>query len=523
MQALTPSSALRPAVAPPTARPSAPQDSVGGSVESLRPFSPPRLPASPPSDDRGLVIVCVDGLSYPALKYGVAAGHMPNMTRLLSTGYQAKSFFPGLPCTTPASMTGFTQGANPIPAFRWYDKASGQFYSADSLTRFERGFEAPSRVEGQPGLLAKGTLHACLVSGGAPHATLSVDVTSQRYQEGGPLAAGLYLGGDIARFAVHHPVQFGHAMRLVGDDVGRNYQDRRGEPVKERVVEAVKGAGECLMGEVGTSQVVDDMKHNVPVTFIDLPANDAVGHEYGPFSKETMQALERVDHSIGQIAHEAQAPGHRGYELLFLSDHGQTSGTSFQSLYGESLKDVMTRLSGGEKLVEGTSGSLDNVYFADHPGQLQLSQIKPGVVEGLVAHPGVGLVIGREKGATVILGPGGKITVQNGQVTRTGQDVLASYDSPEDVVIQQLNRLAQLPNSGDLIVMGKYLGGATAPEQKVVTFEAQRGAHGGLGGPENQAILVTAPGREVNTDDITNPSQMYWVLRSALPADGRPA
>ncbi len=262
------------------------------------------------------------------------------------------------------------------------------------------------------------------------------------------------------------------------------------------------------------------MKKGSPAIFIDIASYDGTAHAYGPFSPQAAKALSHVDRNVGAIMDQAKKSG---YEVVFLSDHGQTNSVTFESQYGQSAGQWVQSLARqsvpGEKVAEGLSGALDNIYFTSTKHQLQLDEVQqryPGMLDKLVAHPAVDMVVTRQGNATWVFGQGGHVRIQGDQVQIFGRDILAGRQASENTIADQLNHLGQMPNSGDVILLGKYLG-----DQRSLSFETQPGGHGGLGGNQNESIFITEPGRAIDTSRISNSSQMYGVLRSMLPAEAR--
>jgi uncharacterized membrane protein YvlD (DUF360 family) len=131
------------------------------------------------------------------------------------------------------------------------------------------------------------------------------------------------------------------------------------------------------------------------------------------------------------------------------------------------------------------SGNLALIYFARQPGRLSLEQIVadyPGLVEGLLEHPGIGFVLTQSE---VIDGPGvagrhGWRNLTTGQVE--GEDPLAPF-SPHSA--QFLRRMSSYPNVGDLVVNSLL-----DERGQVAAFEELIGCHGGAGGLQTQPLLL---------------------------------
>ncbi|MFL6111784.1 MAG: phosphodiesterase, partial [Catenulispora sp.] len=81
-----------------------------------------------PGSDPGLLMIQLDGLSEPVLRWAVRAGNLPTLGHWLRSGsHTMRGWHTGLPATTPASQAGILHGASrQIPGFRWYEKDTGK-------------------------------------------------------------------------------------------------------------------------------------------------------------------------------------------------------------------------------------------------------------------------------------------------------------------------------------------------------------------------------------------------------------
>ena len=129
----------------------------------------------------------------------------------------------------------------------------------------------------------------------------------------------------------------------------------------------------------------------------------------------------------------------------------------------------------------------------------------------LVAHRGIGLVITRLLDGAHVEGALGRALDHAG---RTGTKCSAATDplgpyAPGPVERRALVHLAQLPNSGDLVLFGAY-----DPEQDVcVCFDDQVGAHGALGGRQFWPFILTPPGLVPEDHVIEDPLDLHPLLR----------
>ena len=80
------------------------------------------------TDEPGLVIIQMDGVPLPLLRFAVMSGNVPTISRWVREGtHNLGGWTARVPSTTPISQAGILHGyTEDMPAFRWYEKESGQ-------------------------------------------------------------------------------------------------------------------------------------------------------------------------------------------------------------------------------------------------------------------------------------------------------------------------------------------------------------------------------------------------------------
>ena len=97
--------------------------------------------------------------------------------------------------------------------------------------------------------------------------------------------------------------------------------------------------------DLQVASVIGDIQAGRPVVYTTFLAYDEVAHHSGIERADTLATLRQVDHAIARIAAVA-AVAARPYELVVLSDHGQTQGATFLQRYGETLEALVARACG---------------------------------------------------------------------------------------------------------------------------------------------------------------------------------
>jgi uncharacterized membrane protein YvlD (DUF360 family) len=528
-----------------------------------RPFRPPVIPSTP-----GLIFVEIDGLSQPTLERAVNDGYMPALRRLMRSGsHKLMRWDPGLPSQTSSVQAGILFGSNfDIPGFRWFDKTTGKMVQCNDPADVAR---IESRVSRGAGLLREGGVSICnMFSGDADRcvATLSTFNPGEHVRK----SSAVYFPFFV------YPYNFTRTLMLiVAELVIERWQGWRQRFKNEfpRVSRGgsfplLRAASTVFQRELGTYALMSEMFAGTPVAYITFIGYDVVAHHAGPERRDAMRTLRAVDRRIALLLRSAgEAP--RPYHFVFLSDHGHTASIPFRQRHGKAIETVVHDLIRGDETVRAPivrtqgwqhlralvkealahdrlstraahrllrararqsfdvesqsgdvlvcpSGNLANIYFTDEPERLDLSDLAaghPGLIEGLVAHPGIGFVMIRSAvHGAVVTGQGGIHYLRDHHVD--GDDPLDGY-GPH--AAELLARLDEFPHCGDIVLMGRY----DAKTREVQTFEEMVGAHGGLGGDQSAAFLLAPNGWPLPSDDIDSPEEIFQTFvrwRSMLQA-----
>ncbi|MFC0529561.1 alkaline phosphatase family protein [Phytohabitans kaempferiae] len=521
----------------------------------------------------GLLVVQLDGVPAPLLRWAVRAGNLPNVGRWLRTrSHRLTTWHTGIPATTPAAQAGILYGdVHRVPAFRWYEKESRRLVVT---SRPRDAAEVERRLVGDRGLLRDGGVSISNVfSGDAATCLLTVSHAA--------------LPGRSARgYAAFMTSPYGFTRAVVlgiGELIRELHQARvqRRRDVHPRVSRggaflALRPAT-TLLRDLNVTLIAEQMARGAPVIFCDFVDYDEVAHHAGPARPEALDALEALDQVLG-ILERLSAEAARRYHLVVLSDHGQSQGATFRQRFGESLEEVVARLARGgtnghrpgaatrsveewgrvnallteavarhgpaaaatraamrkhtsdgevtlgpadeeakaiaerdPETVVIASGNLGMVYLTRQPGKLTRDQIEaehPELVEGLVAHPGVGVVVVDEvEHGPVALGRRGRHRLRDGHVE--GEDPLTAYGprAREDLLRHQ-----EIDHVGDLVLVSVVESGI----DEVAAFEELVGSHGGMGGWQTEALLVYPSGWTLESDPVVGPDGVHRTLLAWL-------
>jgi len=508
--------------------------------------------AGPVADDRppGVLVVMLDGVARPTLEHALEAGLAPTLERWLGSGsHRLESWWARVPCTTPASTLGLLHGTtDAVPAFRWWSRRLGRLVVTN---RPADAAEVERAASDGRGLLADGGVAvSTMFSGDAPTSLLVMSRAAE----------GLGPGQLFVRFFSSPFVLVRALVGTLGEALKELYQGWQQvvRGVRPRVrrrgwYPVLRAVTNVLLRDLSTALVAEQLVRGAPVVCVDLVDYDEIAHHAGPLRPEALRALEGLDRVVG-LWEEIARGAPRAYQVVVVSDHGQSLGATFEQVVGRSFGDEVRRLVGiraadpgpggraarsssegevwgpantalhalrrdpdddGRLLVgpdrggEGVapdappevpevavigSGNLGMIWFCREPRRVRAGEVGarwPALVPGLVECPAVGVVVVHDDDGPVAHGPGGTHDLATGRVT--GRDPLAGYGSRARA---DLERVAGLEDAGDLVVVS-----AVGPMGRVHALEGLVGSHGGLGGEQSEALLLHPAGLVVPDDE----------------------
>jgi putative membrane protein len=308
----------------------------------------------PRAEAPGVLFLEIDGLAEPVLRHALARGRLPTLKRWLDAdSHRITNWEPDLSSQTAASQAGILLGSNNnVPAFRWYDRALGRVLVSSRLSTAALLEQRLSRGIGL--LVHDGASRCNMFSGDAADSLFTFSTIGRGLRALDGQAApsdGYYL------FFVN-PYRLARTLVLYATDVVRELLEaswqrlRRVEPRIGRggVYPLLRAFATTVGTELATYAVIRDADRGVPAVYATYYAYDEVAHHSGITSPDAMKVLARLDRALARIERAVErAP--RRYHLVVLSDHGQSNGATFKQRYGESLADLVERLTPPQRRV----------------------------------------------------------------------------------------------------------------------------------------------------------------------------
>jgi uncharacterized membrane protein YvlD (DUF360 family) len=515
------------------------------------------------TDAPGIVFLEIDGLALPVLQRAMRDGSAPNMARWVAAGnHRFAEWETDLSSQTGASQAGILLGSNDdIPAFRWVEKETAKLMACSGPPDCA---EIERRHTSGRGLLADGgASRGNLLSGEAEHVILTVSRMDAEKRSNPGYRAFFANGFNVIRVLV----LFGWEVVLEWSAAGREKRrDVRPRGHRGGLYPFMRAALCVVVRDLIVYGVLSDMMKGRPAIYATFSSYDEVAHHSGLERADTLEALRKLDQQFGRIE-RARAYAARPYEIVVLSDHGQTQGATFKQRNGYGLDELVERsLDGGSVAAVGGgdenhsnvgnavgeatgttarkkrpkndvsdkevvvlgSGNLGLVYLMTEPRRLTREEIDerhPRLLPALREHPHVGwLLVRSEQDGPVALGARGTHRLADGTVD--GEDPLAPF-SPNAPV--HLLRTDGFEHVADIMV-GSFYDPAL---DEGCAFEELISFHGGIGGTQTRPFLLAPVHLPLPDGPIVGAAAVHGILsgwrhdlnsgaRGAQPREERP-
>jgi uncharacterized membrane protein YvlD (DUF360 family) len=492
------------------------------------------------TDRPGIVFLEIDGLALPVLQRAMRDGHAPTMARWLGDGtHRLVEWEPDLSSQTGASQAGILLGSNEdIVAFRWVEKDRKVLVACSSpedCAELERRHTTSSAL-----LSGDGASRGNLFSGGADHMILTVSRMEAERSSNPGYRAFLANGFNVARTFV----LFGWEVILELSAATRERRrDVRPRGHRGGVYPFLRATMCVIVRDLIVYGVLTDMMKGRPAIYATFSSYDEVAHHSGLERQDTLEALRKLDQQFARI--EAARPyAARPYEIVVLSDHGQTQGATFRQRNGYGLDELVERnlahgdvsaLEGGDEqdamvghaAAEATgrkqktakndvsgrdvvvlgSGNLGLVYLMEEDRRLTLEELQarhPDLLPALCAHPQIGwtLVSSSEHGG-LVLGARGIRYLEEDRVE--GEDPLARFTPTAAGHLLRTHGFAHAPD----LLIGSFYDPAL---DEGCAFEELISFHGGLGGSQTRPFLLYPADLPAPEEPVVGAEALHRIL-----------
>ena len=503
------------------------------------------------TDTPGIIFLEIDGLGLPVLRNAMRDGSVPTMAAWARQGsHRLMEWETDLSSQTGASQAGILLGSNEdIPAFRWVEKETGTMMTCSApgdCAEIER------RHASGIGLLVNGgTSRGNLLSGEADESILTVSRMEAEKKANPGYRAFFANGFNVSRVAVlivwEIILEWLASARARRRDVQPRGHRGGSYPL-------LRAAMCVFVRDLIVYGVLQDMMRGRPAVYATFASYDEVAHHSGLQRPDTLEALRKVDQHFARID-RARRYAPRPYEIVVLSDHGQTQGATFKQRNGYSLEDLVERsleagrVTGGaggdeqnamvglalneatghkakrakndvsdRQVVALASGNLGLVYLMEERRRFTMEEIEerhPRLLTALREHPDIGWILVRSsQRGPVVLGARGDHELATGRIN--GEDPLAEFSATAP---RHLLRTDGFEHVADIMVGSFY-----DPDlDEGCAFEELISFHGGLGGPQTRPFVLFPTSLPEPHEPVVGAAALHRLLagwRNHLQGDG---
>jgi uncharacterized membrane protein YvlD (DUF360 family) len=493
------------------------------------------------TEEPGILFLEIDGLALPVLQRAMRDGSAPTMARWLDAGsHRLLEWETDLLSQTGASQAGILLGSNQdIPAFRWVEKETATLMTCGSppdCAEIER-----RHTTGHELLIDGGASRGNLLSGAADEVILTVSRMDAEKRANPGYRAFFANGFDVTRVLVLYAWEVILEWVAAGRETRRDVRPRGHRGGKYPFMRAAM----CVVvRDLIVYGVLTDMMKGRPAVYATFSSYDEVAHHSGLERTDTLEALRKLDQHFDRIE-RARRYAPRPYEIVVLSDHGQTQGATFKQRNGYGLNQLVERslakgavaqMRGGdendtavgkafdeatgrknanrpkndvsgEHVVVLGSGNLGLVYLMEQKQRLALEEINerhPQLIPALREHPHVGwLLVHSAEHGPVALGARGARYLADDHIV--GEDPLGPF-SPN--APQHLRRTDEFPHVADIMVNSFY----DSSLEQGCAFEELISFHGGMGGPQTRPFILYPVRFPVPDEPVVGAEQVHQVL-----------
>ncbi len=494
----------------------------------------------------GLLLIQIDGFPRSQLEKAIKEGRMPFLKSLIKEDdYQVRTFYPGLPSTTPAVEAELYWGVRAlVPAFSFKHRQRGELgsmFKHDWAAEFEK--KAAQKGEG---LLKGGSSWCNIYSGGA--AAEESHFCISRLGLGDVWRQGTIL--NVLSFAV---LQFPALVRVstlliaeffigLGDALTGILRGRHiGMELGMMLSRMCMGVA---MRELITIGGKVDVARGLPIIHINFVGYDEASHRRGPgsaFAHWTLRGIDRAIRDLHEAAHRSQR---RDYHVWIFSDHGQERTRSFSTEFPGGVEGIIASCmdvpairekgrKGRQILRRPLSRRLDKrllqrakaAAILPHREELPFEFAGMGPVghlyltkpmsagardllaERLVREGSVPSVLFRgEDGKVTLCHRGGRVIVPDEL-----EPLLQKHPAYlREEIARDLAAFLENEHAGDLVLLGWN------PHGVPWTYAPERGAHAGPAPEELQGFLLTPPHTELPEGEYIRPEGLRLAAMASI-------
>ena len=301
----------------------------------------------------GLIMLEIDGLSINTLNKAIKKGLMPAVEKFIKETHELKQWQTDLSSQTGSGQAGILHGNNKdIVAYRWVEKendnkliVSGKLSHAPLLEK---------RISNGKGLLVDGISIANMFSGDSK----LYSVTSSKSIFINKTVDSVFLDAyNFQRIFVLFLWEIIVEMYSQLIHFVKNIQPRLRRTI---IYAGIRAGANVVLREITTELLISEIfKGEIDTAYASYVGYDEVAHHSGAEDRDVWGVLKQIDLQFQRLL-SAVEMADRDYEIVILSDHGQSTGNTFKQRYGITLGNYV------RKFLPDDLKMYKNRYSIDH-------------------------------------------------------------------------------------------------------------------------------------------------------------
>ena len=322
----------------------------------------------------GLIMLEIDGLSINTLKKAIDKGMMPTVKKWIDDGsHTLKEWETDLSSQTGASQAGILHGNNEnIVAYRWVEKANDNAIVVSGKLSDSPLIE--KRISNGKGLLVDGISIANMFSGDSKNSTLTTSKIRGLSKIYNKSLNTVFL--DSYNFQRLFVLFLWDIVLELKSQIMHRIKNIQPRLRRTIVYAAVRAGANVVLREVTTDILSSEiLTGDIDTAYATYMGYDEIAHHSGVEDNDVWNVLKQIDLQFSRLISTIEMSD-RDYEILILSDHGQSKGATFRQRYGITLGDYVRRLLPNDLKVYHKKYNIDHFRDAIMPESKQLEVIK---------------------------------------------------------------------------------------------------------------------------------------------------
>lgn len=325
----------------------------------------------------GVIMLEIDGLSINTLKKAIENGHMPHMKKWLEeNSHTLQEWETDLSSQTGASQAGILHGNNEnIVAYRWVEKENDNRIVVSG--KLSDAPEIEERISDGKGLLVDGISISNMFSGDSKLPTLTSSKLEGLHKLYSASMHSVFL--DSYNFQRIFVLFLWDIILELKSQLWHDLRNIKPRLRRTIVYAAVRAGANVVLREATTEILTAEiLTGNIDTAYATFMGYDEIAHHSGVEDEDVWGALRQIDMQFQRLA-SAIEMSDRDYQIVILSDHGQSSGATFKQRYGITLEDYVRRLLPEDLMAYKNEYNIDHFRDAVIPENKQLKSIKEKV------------------------------------------------------------------------------------------------------------------------------------------------